>query len=124
MPDLTDTQTAEQIPPMSDRDALADKLAECAYEGMSARETADALLEVGVRPPARVITTLAEMDELPYGTVIRCRMAIYQHCGYGQWLMPGGHPRAHSLRLLQWAAEAGAALILLFDPRTEGQADA
>ncbi|TLF72895.1 hypothetical protein [Nocardia cyriacigeorgica] len=57
------------------RETLADKLSECTYEGMSPRETADALVLAGWRPPAREITNPAELDTLPYGSVVMPR-----HC--------------------------------------------
>lgn len=55
---------------MNDHSILADKVSECLYEGMSARETTDALLAAGVRPPLRVITTAAQADTLPFGTIL------------------------------------------------------
>lgn len=56
---------------MSTRDALTDKLAECAAEGMGAREIADALLAAGFCGPARVIEDPVELDELPLGSICR-----------------------------------------------------
>ena len=55
---------------MSDHSILADKVSECLYEGMSPRETTDALIAAGVRPPALVITDYSEFTNLPVGTVV------------------------------------------------------
>ena len=54
----------------SDRDTLADKLSECGYEGMTPHETAAAILAAGWRPPVRVITDPAELDELPGRSIV------------------------------------------------------
>ncbi|TLF74078.1 hypothetical protein [Nocardia cyriacigeorgica] len=58
---------------VSDRDTLADKLSECTYEGMSPRETADALLAEGWRPPVRVIETDDELVAASHGIVVRAK---------------------------------------------------
>ncbi|WP_280193256.1 hypothetical protein [Nocardia farcinica] len=83
----------------------------------------DVVVAAGWRPPARVITDLAELDGLPPCAVIRAGSVIYQHVGYGVWLTPGVHPRTHSVRLLQRAALARVQVIVLWTPRQDGQAE-
>lgn len=46
----------------SDRETLSDEILNCRYAGMSANETADAILAAGWRPPAQVIESVAELD--------------------------------------------------------------
>ncbi|NEW49367.1 hypothetical protein GV792_04825 [Nocardia cyriacigeorgica] len=112
---------------LADEQALTDDQATALAKVIAERDEAlgkyaVAVADAGWRPPAPEITTLAQMDALPYAAVIRWRAAVYQHCGYGQWLMPGGHPRVHSAWLLQRAAESGTALVVLYVP-TEEQSD-
>lgn len=47
---------------------------------------ADAVISAGWRPPARVVTTVGELDALPRGTVIRDALSV-QEC-LGEWLSP------------------------------------
>ena len=121
-----------ETPPMSDRDVLADKLAECSYEGMSARETADALLEAGVRPPARVIESPEDLDALPIGSVV-----LHAPCSAegavcvwtnpymaGHWAFPGDDAEYDSEDIICHGLNPGEHLTVLHTPTQEGQADA
>lgn len=52
----------------------------------TAEALADELIGRGWRPPARVVTTVEELDALPKGTVIRDALSV-QEC-LGTWLSP------------------------------------
>ncbi|WP_342800994.1 hypothetical protein [Nocardia sp. No.11] len=57
----------------SDRETLTNLLLDCQETAASPRETADFLIERGVRLPARKITTMEELLGLPRGVVVRSR---------------------------------------------------
>lgn len=59
----------------SDRDTLTDLIDDTRADGHSPREAAAYLLDAGWRPPAREITTAAQADALPYGSVV-----MPEHC--------------------------------------------
>ena len=51
---------------------------------------ADAIVNAGWRPPARVVETVEETEELPPGTVIRSALGtIAAHAGSNQWQAVG-----------------------------------
>ncbi|TDP29839.1 hypothetical protein [Nocardia ignorata] len=58
---------------MSDRDLLADMLSDCLHDGTAPAWTAETLLTRGIRLPAREITTAAELDALPVGSIVADR---------------------------------------------------
>ncbi|MFR9773095.1 hypothetical protein [Nocardia sp. SC052] len=88
---------------------------------------ADAVIELGWRPPARVITDPAELDTLPIGSVVRGYGVAHQACpGYGRsnypalWLKPTGRPQT-SAELL--ADCRGAGVTVLYVPTEDGDTE-
>lgn len=58
---------------------------------------ADAILAAGFRPPARVVTTVEELDALPEQAVIRDREGTVAELAFGMWFSSDG--RVFGLRL-------------------------
>ena len=67
-----------RIRPMSDT-TLRDQLAQIIYDTLNWQygdfnmpdDAAEAILDAGWRPPARVVTTVEELDGLPVGSIVR-----------------------------------------------------
>lgn len=124
VPEQTDTQTTE-------RDQLAallrDHGAPIPDEGYPADEydcCAQALLEAGVRLPARVIESAEELDTLPVGAVVRYGNWIEQQRGPGEWEAPGIEGFSSTATVFADAAAESAEITVLHIPTQEGQADA
>lgn len=102
---------------MSDTEAR-DRLAQIIDRGMcpetpdDVRSTedaiADAVLAAGWRPPARVATTVEELDALPELAVIRDSEGTVAELAFGMWFSSDG--RVFGLRLpatVLWEPEEG-----------------
>jgi len=73
-----------------------------------AEKCSDAILAAGWRPPARVVTTVDELDALPELAVIRDREGIVAEFAFGMWFSSDG--RVFGLRLpatVLWEPEEG-----------------
>lgn len=56
----------------------------------SASQYADAVMEAGWRPPARMITDPAGLDVLPAGAVVRDALGVVRHRLGDHWAVPAG----------------------------------
>lgn len=78
--------------PMSTHSQADGSCTECPWptHHLPPEELADRLLEVGWRPPARVVTTVEELNALPDGTVIRDSIEYVAESLHGMWYVTGG----------------------------------
>lgn len=103
---------------MSDRDTLAVLIGKARSEYLFSSDIADDLIGQGWRPPARVITTAAELADLssvPVGTVVRSDAGTIA-CRFDQnsGVLLGDD------RVFRWA-DLGRPVRILFDPTEEAE---
>lgn len=97
---------------MNDCDTLTNLLLDCEETGASPRETADYLIERGVRPPARVVTTVEELDALPARSAVDAAGRLCKHLGDGWWVEAGDHEMIHSETVLGMSEGVGPVTVL------------
>lgn len=91
-------------------------------EGPYQGEIADAILKAGWRPPARVITTVAELDALPIGSVILLEYGVVAQAVGGEedinatgWMGIGHDLQWTSAQVVEHAGQ-GASFAVLYVP--------
>jgi len=93
------------------RDQLAQIIEDHYYDGRSGwisyenrqkaiERMANKILAAGFRPPARVVTTVEELDALPEGTVIRDREGTVAESWDGVWHSSEGGCYGHEILAL------------------------
>ncbi|WP_043737783.1 hypothetical protein [Nocardia asiatica] len=105
---VSQQQNQDWFPPNGGGQAL------CLDGWFDVKALAAAVLNAGLRSPARRIETAEELDALPVDTVIRWADTVEQHIGSGWWITPGTDDHSHSEQIIDVAD--GNEIVVLWTP--------